>query len=67
MRRRDFLKAMGLTILSVRSSGICAAPAVGGSKRPNILVIFSDDQGWGDLESQRQPQPEHSEHRLPGP
>lgn len=49
MHRRDFLKAVGLTVLGVPCSSAVSAPADPVSRRPNILVILSDDQGWGDL------------------
>ncbi len=47
IRRRTFLKALG-------SAAACAgAPRLyaqqNSQKRPNILMIVSDDQGWGDL------------------
>jgi arylsulfatase len=45
--RRDFLKALGLgaVVLNVPLRNVFAADA----KRPNIIVILSDDMGFSDL------------------
>lgn len=40
MTRRDALRTMG---------GALAAPLAAQSRRPNILVLFADDMGWGDV------------------
>ena len=54
--RREFLKTVGsvavsagpLSILSGCSGlGLIAA----GQKRPNVILIITDDQGWGDIHS----------------
>lgn len=46
MNRRDFLKSGSLLALSAAvSKSAFAAP----SKKPNIIVIFADDLGYGDL------------------
>lgn len=42
---RAISTAIGLAILAVGGAGQAAEPA----PRPNVLVILSDDQGWGDL------------------
>src|SRR5687767_133694 len=34
------------TLVSADLAGAAAAPAAG---RPNVVVILTDDQGWGDL------------------
>ncbi len=50
--RRDFLKCIGVSLTTLVSTG-CAntvkfsAPETTAEK-PNILLIVSDDQGWGD-------------------
>ena len=51
--RRDFLKAVGLGAVSMTIGG-CAEgnglwPAKKAVKRPNILVIFSDDQRFDSI------------------
>ena len=43
---------------------IVAAPAALG--RPNVVVILTDDQGWGDLSVHGNTNSEHAEHRLAG-
>jgi hypothetical protein len=49
--RRDFLKVTCAgTIAAVVPFGVRAAQA---KHRPNIVVILSDDQGWGDLRLHR--------------
>ena len=40
MDRRTFLAGLGGGAACAQSSG---------SRRPNFLVIFSDDQGWNDV------------------
>ncbi|AQQ71988.1 Arylsulfatase [Limihaloglobus sulfuriphilus] len=48
--RRNFLKAAGISAAAVLSgcAGRLTGPAAQKS-RPNILMILTDDQGWGDL------------------
>lgn len=42
MQRRTFLRLAAV-------SGLAATTAPGQTRRPNIVVILADDQGWGDL------------------
>lgn len=43
--RREFLKAMG-----VGAGAVAAAPLAraAGEKKPNVILVFTDDQGWTD-------------------
>ena len=47
MKRREFLKAVGVgaAAMGMRASG-AAAPA---AKRPNVILIMSDDMGYSDI------------------
>lgn len=41
-----------LILALIAGGSLCAVPATaarGGSARPNVVVILTDDQGWGDL------------------
>jgi len=48
VNRRTFLKAAGVgaaaMVLARRAEGAGSAP-----RRPNVVIILADDQGWGDL------------------
>jgi len=47
MTRRDFLRRTGLAATALAAPGVRQARAA--AKRPNVLVIFTDDQGTLDL------------------
>jgi arylsulfatase len=47
MDRRTFIKGMGLAIAGLSLRG--TASAAQGAKRPNIILIMSDDMGFSDL------------------
>ena len=48
MNRRDFLKWSALSAAAA-SAGRLPAQNAPAQRRPNVLVILTDDQGWGDL------------------
>jgi len=54
--RRAFLKTTGRAALAgvcaglaTRGSGAATASGSGANRLPNFVIIFTDDQGWGDL------------------
>ncbi len=50
MDRREFLKAAGVASAGIVLNG-CGDPMAGGwgGRRPNVLLIMTDDQGYGDM------------------
>lgn len=51
MKRRDFL---GMAMVGAASLALpsCATSWLGAKKRPNIILIYTDDQGYADLGAQ---------------
>ena len=47
--RRDFIKTTGLSLAAMALSGCQVSLAKPSSKKPNIIFIFADDWGYGDL------------------
>ena len=52
MNRRNFLKSSATAITSVMLTGCIAGKK---QNHPNVLLILSDDQGWGDVHSHDNP------------
>lgn len=48
IHRRDFLKIAGASLASAAIGNISFAAKVK-NKKPNVIFVFADDWGWGDL------------------
>ncbi len=46
--RREFLKAAGMAAASLATSR-CLSAGSPGKRRPNFVVVFTDDQGYNDV------------------
>ncbi|MGC9326514.1 MAG: arylsulfatase [Candidatus Hinthialibacter sp.] len=53
LTRRGFLSAVGFTAAGAGCLSVPYAPSANESsaKKPNVLLIMTDDQGWGDIHS----------------
>ncbi len=50
--RREFLRAISSAAVSAGTLSVlpnCTGAAVQERKRPNVVLIMTDDQGWGDV------------------
>ncbi len=48
MKRRDFLKAMGMGLAAAAAPDVLLAAEPTAQKKPNIIFILIDDMGWKD-------------------
>ncbi|MHC4434200.1 MAG: twin-arginine translocation signal domain-containing protein [Planctomycetota bacterium] len=46
MNRRTFLKRLGAAALAAGTVGRLPLEAVGQRQKPNLVIIFTDDQGY---------------------
>jgi len=51
LRRKEFLKILGVSIVGMLLPGTSQTKPYNPDKKPNILVILVDDLGYGDLSS----------------
>ena len=49
MTRRDFMRRLGLGASALLPGGHALSAVGTTQRRPNIVVIYADDMGWGDV------------------
>ncbi len=47
--RRDLLKTLGAGVTAAVAAGRASAAKASGPGKPNVIIIYADDQGYGDL------------------
>jgi len=52
MNRRDFLRTVGC-VAGAAAVGRASAAAAATAKKPNIVLLFVDDLGWGEIKYRR--------------
>ena len=49
LNRREFIKTMAIGAVAAAYPGFAAAKGGASSSKPNVILIMTDDQGYGDL------------------
>jgi hypothetical protein len=62
-RRAEMALLLGMTVAAVP---FLTAPRLEAAERPNIILVFIDDMGWGDFSSFGKLRGRDRERRPPG-